>query len=438
MRILLIQPAIEDFYSTPIRFYPLGLLYVAAVLQSRGHQVRILDSLTPLRKWERPIPAELAYLRPLFSNNPYLFQHYYRFGVKDVEIVRQAQAWQPDLIGISSQFTAYFQQTAELALALHHQVGCPIILGGHHASAFSAEIMEKLPFLQQVIVGPAETALFDDAKPRDSRPPEVVDWRSLRPAHELLSAEAYRIGKSNYVSLHASRGCPFKCDFCSVHHMFGDRISYRTVHSVIEEMRWNYLHKNVRIFNFEDDNLSWDRNWFLEFLRCVQTEPLFAHVELTAMNGLCHASLDEESLVEMRRAGFKTLNLSYVTRDEVLQKRYHRPNQQPLVDLLRKAQALDFFITVYVIIGLPGQTYDEIKESIDELAGLGVLVGPSVFYIPPGSALYSRLQMDDILRSQWSLYRSSAFAVETEHLTRGQLVELFAYARRVNLERRKR
>ncbi|OPZ66965.1 MAG: hypothetical protein BWY83_02739 [bacterium ADurb.Bin478] len=89
-----------------------------------------------------------------------------------------------------------------------------------------------------------------------------------------------------------------------------------------------------------------------------------------------------------------------------------------------------------MIIGLPEQTYSEIKESIDYLLSLGVLVGPSVFYIPPASALYRRLPLTDAMRNQWSLYRSSAFAVETEHVTREQLVELFAYCRRRNLEQR--
>ena len=95
-------------------------------------------------------------------------------------------------------------------------------------------------------------------------------------------------------------------------------------------------------------------------------------------------------------------------------------------------------MTVYVIIGLPEQTYAEIKGSIDYLLGLEVLVGPSVFYLPPGSALYDRIEVPGDVLDNWNLYRSSAFAVETPHLNRGALIELFSYVRKRNLENRVR
>lgn len=436
MRILLIQPAIEDFYSTPIRFYPLGLAYAAAVLLGRGHEVKLCDSLTPVRKKQRPIPAEMRYLSPFFQQNPYLFKRYYRFGAEDIDLVRAAALWQPDLIGISSQFTAYFRQTANLATALHRQLHIPIFLGGHHATAFSREVKEQLPFLHQVLCGPAESALPGYMHAFDKQGAEPVDWRCLQPAHGLLNVGAYRVGKKYVVSLTASRGCPFQCDFCSVHAMFGSELQYRPIASVLEEMRWNYRFKQVRVFNFEDDNLAWKRDWFLQLLHEIQNDPLLCEIELTAMNGMCHAALDEELLVQMKAAGFKDLNLSFVTQDRAVQQQHHRPSQRNFSELVATGQALGFFITAYVIIGLPEQTYDEVKESIDYLLDLGVLVGPSVFYIPPASRLYERLIIDDAVRRQWSLYRSSAFAVETEHLSRSQLVELFAYARQRNLQRR--
>jgi len=436
MRIILIHPALEDFYSTPIRFYPLGLLYVAAVLQRCGHTVAVLDCLTPRRRNKKSVPPELQYLQPLFRDNPYLFQAYYRFGAEDEDTFRRVQAWRPDLIGISSQFTAYFDQTASLARLLHQRLRVPMILGGHHATAFSAEIQERLPFVHRVLTGPAESALPAFLQESGHDAAEAVEWRDLTPAHDLAPEGAYRIGKKNGMSLVASRGCPFRCDFCSVHAMFDRGISYRPVAAVIDEMRWNLIHKKVRVFNFEDDNLSWDRSWFIEFLHAVQKDPELAQCELTAMNGLSHGTLDEELLLEMKKAGFRQLNLAYVTGDTGLQKKYHRPGQVDFTALTAAARRLGFFVTAYVIIGLPEQTYSEIKESIDYLLSLGVLVGPSVFYIPPASALYRRLPLTDAMRSQWSLYRSSAFAVETEHVTREQLVELFAYCRRRNLEQR--
>jgi len=435
MKVLLVQPPLEDFYTTAIRLYPLGLLYAAAVLEKAGCTVEIQDCLSPLRKRRIQVPQDFAYLEP-FMGDPCFFKGYYKFGRDTDGIVRRIKDREPDIIGVSSQFTAYYQSVEELVKLVKRSSRFPVFIGGNHATAFPEEIRQRTPEIDDVLIGPAEECLPEYLEGRGlSVPQEKPNWTRLRPAHHLLKPNDYKIGRWNYVSLTASRGCPFRCDFCSVHRMFGRSISYRPVESILEEMRWNYLEKNVRIFNFEDDNLSYDREWFKEFLRAVKDDTLLQDAELTAMNGLCSSRLDESLLPSMVQAGFKRLNLSFVTQSRDLKSEYHRPLEgRDFESFIRAAQKLGLFVTVYVIIGLPGQTFEEVKDSIDFLSGLGVLVGPSVFYIPPASPLYERLSLPPAIKNNWNLYRSSAFAVETGHLSRERLVELFIYARRKNLE----
>lgn len=441
MKILLIQPPIEDFYTTPIRLYPLGLLYAAATIKHLSHEVEILDCLNPPKKRQLPVPRDFSYLIEHFENNPYLFKHYYRFGLTDEQIVNRIRASQPDLIGIASQFTSYFSSVARLADLIKQHFKIPIFIGGNHASAFAHEIKAKCPSIDYVLVGPAEECLpaFLNEFNSDKNEQNIMDWKYLRPAHELLLSTDYTMGKKPYMSLAASRGCPYKCEFCSVHNMFGRRIEYRDVDDVLEEMRQNYLEKNIRIFNFEDDNLSFNKKWFTHFLQSVIADSKMRDIEITALNGMCYPTLNDDLLELMTAAGFRQLHLSFVTQDEALRYDLKRPNpKSDLEHIVQKGQNLGFFITVYVIIGLPGQTYDEVKKSIDYLLDLNVLVGPSVFYIPAASELYDKLDVSNDVRENWNLYRSSAFAVETELLSRSQLVELFSYTREQNLLRKKR
>lgn len=437
MKVLLIQPPLEDFYTTKIRLYPLGLLYAAKVFENSGWKVNILDCLSPLKKKRMPIPKNFDDLIP-FMKNPYFFKNYYRFGISDEEIVSRIRAFSPDLIGISSQFTAYYQSVEELARLIKKNFRLPIFIGGNHATAFAQEIKARTPEIDHVLPGPAENCLPNFLRKLGFNPAEEpVDWKRMMPSHHLLEGDDYRIGKKNCVSMIASRGCPYSCEFCSVHLMFGREINYRPLEKVIQEMRWNYAQKNVRIFNFEDDNLSFDKQWFLQFLKEVSRDSVLKNIELTAMNGICYPTLDKEILTGMRKAGFKQLNLSFVTQSPELKRKYHRPHAlYNFESLIRTAQKLGFFITVYVIIGLPAQTFEEIKTTIDYLLQLGVLVGPSVFYLPPGSRLYERLQLATEIKNIWNLHRSSAFALETEHLNRAQLINLFTYARMKNLEKR--
>ena len=438
MKVLLIQPPIEDFYTTPIRLYPLGLSYAAATLRKLGCEVELLDCLDPPHKRQLPFPSSFNYLKPHFENNPYLFKAYYRFGISDQQIMEKIRLVRPDMIGISSQFTAYFSCVARLAALIKSELNVPIFIGGNHATAFRSKILRRTAAIDDVLSGPAETALPQFLANRFGGHYSALDWKSMQPAHDLTSPQEYQIGRKPYVSLIAGRGCPYGCEFCSVHAMFGRTIDYRPIDDVIEEMRWNLQHKGVRIFNFEDDNLSFNRRWFKTFLQQVIGDPLLKGIELTAMNGLCYPTLNQELLGLMWAAGFRRLNLSFVTQNADLRRSLRRPAADSNFSaLVASAQKLGFKITAYIIIGLPEQTYDEVRQSIDYLLDLSVLVGPSVFYIPPASELYDKLEISEKVRETWELYRSSAFAVETQFIKREQLIELFAYARAENMKRRR-
>jgi len=103
MKVLLIQPPIQDFYQTSIRTQPIGLAYLAASLKTKGHEVEILDCQTK-RKKSISIPPELSYLRDLYPFNdrsPFkLYTGYYHFGMGWEEIKKRIQDSKADVFGI--------------------------------------------------------------------------------------------------------------------------------------------------------------------------------------------------------------------------------------------------------------------------------------------------------------------------------------------------
>lgn len=444
-RVLLIQPPLQDFYTTPIRLYPLGLLSVASVLRTLGFQVEILDCLNPLGRKSLPLPEKFSYLRP-YLDQPYFFKRFQHFGLTVEQVVARVGELRPDLVAINSSFAAYFSTVAELVWALKRKFGIPVLVGGNQATCCREEIKARVPEIDRVLDGPAERCLLSFLKNEGLLPAEsgmmegqTLDWKKLRPAHELLVPELYRIGKKDYLSLQASRGCPQNCSFCNVHLVFGRRTEYRPFSSVLEEIRWNYRYRGIRLFNFEDDNLAFDRNWLVEFLEAVAADPELEGSELTFMNGLGYDNLDEELLKLMKRAGVRKLDLSWVSGNPAVRHQHHRPQKKDeaeFFDLVREARRLGFFVTVYLILGLPGQTREEIVATTEALLEAGVLVGPSVFYLTPGSELQRSLELPPEIAGDWDMYRATAFAVETKELKRRDLVELFLYIRKRNLERK--
>ena len=219
MRVILINPPLDsvlrDGNVDPVTSYlfynsaPLGLLYIAAMLERKGEAVAVLDAAAEMLD----IPAT----------------------------VRRIEAFKPDIIGIGST-TVVFDGTCELGRQLKAALPTvPIVLGGYHVTLLPKEAMAHACFDVGVIHEGEFTLceLVDHYK--GLRPLESVEgivyrvadgfhftrargsFRALDelpfPARHLLPANLY---KPVPVDEHAmpkfammtSRGCPHACAFC--------------------------------------------------------------------------------------------------------------------------------------------------------------------------------------------------------------------------------
>ncbi len=220
MRITLINPPLDSVLAnghvSPVTAYlfynsaPLGILYIAAVLEQCGHKVFVLDAA-----------AE-------------------RLDVAGT--VRAVEATRPDVIGIGST-TVVFETTKMLGAALKGAMPkIPVVLGGYHVTLLPDEAMRETCFdvgvlsegehtmaeLVQVYAGnkalddvmgvcyrkPDGTLHFTPSRPR------FKDLDKLPfPARHLLPKDLYRpIPIDEHASpkfaMMTSRGCPHACAFC--------------------------------------------------------------------------------------------------------------------------------------------------------------------------------------------------------------------------------
>jgi radical SAM superfamily enzyme YgiQ (UPF0313 family) len=135
----------------------------------------------------------------------------------------------------------------------------------------------------------------------------------------------------------------------------------------------------------------------------------------------------------MKKAGFYTVNLSFVSTDPFTKERMKRPKAMiGFHRILEEAERVGLQVVAYAIIGMPSQTIDEMVETMIYLMGKKVLIGPSVYYPTPGTPLYERCEGDGILPSHPSQWRSSALPIETKEFNRLDIVTLFRLARVIN------
>ncbi len=439
--VLLIQPPIRDFYATAKRSIPYGLASIAAELIQHGFSVDIIDGLATSKSRSIPLPAEMGYLSGLYSNpdfSPFaLFHQYKHFGYSFEHIGKLAKASRAFLIGISSLFTAYSPEALQTARAVNAcHPSCKIVIGGHHPTALPeavmacsdidygfrgegevslsilASILKKNPSPSDSLLSTVPGLVFrkSDSSLHVSEPFWMKDLNDAPlPAMHLVRSQYYRRGKSGASVIVASRGCPMTCTYCSLGK--GSKTPYRrkTIEMVLREMGRAVDVYDAAFIDFEDENLSLDRNWFMTLLSAIPNRFSEPRPELRAMNGLFPASLDKDMVFAMKAAGFKTLNLSLGTTSLAQLKRFHRPDMQSEFETaLELAECCGLNAVGYIIVAAPFQNPLDAVEDLLYLASLRTLAGVSVFYPSPGSKDYDLCNRLGILPEHLSLMRSSA------------------------------
>jgi hypothetical protein len=100
--------------------------------------------------------------------------------------------------------------------------------------------------------------------------------------------------------------------------------------------------------------------------------------------------------------------------------------------ILKEAEQIGLNVIAYAIIGMPGQTIEEMVDTLIYLMGKRVLFGPSVYYPIPGTLLFERCKKENIIPPHLSQWRSSAIPIGTGGFSRIDIVTLLDLARVIN------
>ena len=456
LKVLLVQPPVQDFYDTDVRLQPIGLAYLKAAVNKHLPSVEIMikDYHGGCGRRTVAIPAELRYLAdyyPVADKSPFsTFHQYYHFGKSFDEIERETAALAPDVVGISSLFTPYYREALEVAARVKKNSKAIVVMGGSHASAVPGSLLAS-PHVDYVIVGEGEKpfvellrALLDHTHvesvsnlaykragkwffnpigenfPMDDLPlPDLSDF----------SSETYQLGRKPMAFMITSRSCPHKCSFCSVHTTFGTNYRRRALANVLDEIELRYR-QGFRVIDFEDDNLTYYKQTFKELChRLIDRFPQ-REMEFVAMNGISYLSLDDELLELMYRAGFSRLNLALVSSDKTVRETTKRPHTlEAYLRVVNKAHALGFKIVSYQILGLPNESLESMIQTLAFNARLPVLLGASPFYRTPNSPIARGLELNE---QDFVQARLTALGVDTENFSRDDIYTLFVITRIVN------
>ena len=390
-KVVLLRPPIVQL-CTNLSSYgavlPIGLSYIAAVLRQAGHEVVVIDA---------PGEAPHAIVTRESPIGALSFQ-----GLTPRELVERIPP-SAEILGLTHMFLHEWPIVREIVeLAKKRFPKIVVVLGGENATAFWRTIFTQTHAVDYCILGEGEDtavelledlALGRDAKgvpgiarhadgPAQEVPPRsrIMEVERLpRPAWDLFRVENYLGLKDTYgvdrgrsMPILASRGCPFKCTFCSSAQMWTGIYIARSPAEVVAEIR-DYVEKyRIENMDFFDLTAIVRKDWILEFCELLSRESFKVVWQLPA--GTRSEALDEEVLSRMYRTGCR--NITYAPESgspRMLHIMRKKVDLQALLRSLRSAVRCHLVTRVNIIIGHPR----EVRK--DTLASLFFLIKAAWF-----------------------------------------------------------
>lgn len=340
---------------------------------------------------------------------------------------------QPDIVGLTNLFRENTSETIQAADLIRAVLpNAVIVVGGPNASALPDHMLDETNAINIIGLGDGENTMQEivewvrgkrkistiksivyrdnKEKIRTEKRELVVDLDEFgKLNYDLLKLERYftyeRYGimarnKFSYdgaersVSLVTSRGCPYKCSFCSIHIHAGRKYRRYSVENVldhIENLTENY---GVRHIHFEDDNLTLDRKRFMELMNGIIDRGL--KFTWDTPNGTFANALDEEMMYLIKKTGCIYLIVAPESGDQWVIDNVI--NKQPLllenvVHIFKLAKKIGIDIQAFYIIGFPRETLKQInttlKFAMNALKKYDVLPHIALARADPGTDLFA-------------------------------------------------
>ncbi|GJM22995.1 MAG: B12-binding domain-containing radical SAM protein [Planctomycetota bacterium] len=425
LRIQLIHPPafLNPTALTALRpSLPLGLAYVAASLRKAGHEVSVIDAVGAAP--ERTVrDGKVA-----------------RLGLTIEQIVERIT---PDtqVVGITSMFTYSWRVVRELIEAVKRARPDVLVLGGgEHFTGLPEFSLRESPIDICALGEGEETAVecmrrYESWLAKQNTPPTelrervhewadglpgvaymkagepVIEARRDRvrdideipnPAWDLFEVAVYDANRlvngikfGVTMPILATRGCPYRCNYCSSPNMWTTKWVARDAKLVVDEIEHYVRTYGANNFPFQDLTAIVRKDWIVAFA----TELIERDLKITWQlpSGTRCEVVDDEVSSLLRRSGGRSLNFAPESGSEAVRKKVRKQmKEESLFKAVDAALAHKLNISAFFVMGFPGDTVEDLKQTVKWAGRLGRLGIDDVavgFYFPiPGTTFFRELE----------------------------------------------
>lgn len=431
MKVLLIHPPGTVYGSGLLRPHiPMGLLYLSAFLKKNKVDVEFLDAVAgDMNRVEKRGKGK-------------------RYGMSVKKLIKAIKKISPDIVGIGTMFTAYFDDVVELSKIVKKiNKKILVVVGGSHVSVDPIQVM-KNKSIDVAVYGEGENTLLDivnkkkfekitgivyrkNGKVIRNKPRELIkdldslpmpDWKVLN-FDKYVMVSPFNMRKPMFPII-SSRGCPGHCLYCSVNAVWQHCWRGRGAKNVVDEMEYLMNMYKAREFYFLDDSVSVNKKRLEDI--CDEIISRKINVKWTTPNGIAHWTLTKPLLKKMKRAGCYRITFGIESGDPELRRWVGKPySLDQARELTRYANDLGYWTLATNIIGFPYETRENMQNTFD--FALNSDVDMAFFFrlgLRPGTEVYKIFEKEGWLLKDKHMMFSEEATFQTKYFKGEEIVAI--------------
>jgi len=362
-------------------FIPLGIGYLAAVLEKNGYDVNVIDCQA------------------------------LKLTLKEVE--NELHKRQPDVVGLTSTTLTYKSALEIIKVAKKALPNCLTVIGGSHVTFWDDKALQECPQLDIVVRKEGEITFLElmqkleagksfgdvlgityrkgEEIVRTPDRPYIEDLDSLPfPAFHLFPLNQFNKYGNIIFPVMTSRGCTFFCEFCTTVRMFGRRYRMRSAKKVVDEIEYLYKKYGEKQYTFYDDTFTVDQ---------ARTEEICNEI---LRRGLkikwdCETRLDmvtKELLQKMKEAGCIAVWYGVESGSQKVRDAMGKGiSTQQTLNTFKWTQEAGLIAVASIILGFPGETKETAWESVKLLEKINPdEIGIYIATPYPGTPMYDHVK----------------------------------------------
>jgi radical SAM superfamily enzyme YgiQ (UPF0313 family) len=411
MKVLLIRPPytrLKGMGQSP--YFPLGIGYIAAVLRKNGIEAQIYHVENPRLKRELiHTEADISYdLRSVGYRK-------YQDSIKDdthyvwKEVVDTLREYKPDIVGISLLSVEVASALKISRICKEYDEKCHVVWGGLHPSFLPLDCLKNKE-VDFVIRGEGEYPMLDLCHALQ-KGGDLAEVRNLcfkrdgeiieNPKGELIpNIDAIPLPARDAVlypdtfdfkslgSMIISRGCPFRCTFCSSRNFWDRKERFRSPGNVVEEIRTLQSTYGTNFIMFWDDSFTINRKVIQKYCNAIIDSKLKINWKTATRADL----IDEDMIRLMKRSGCVKLEIGVESGSDRMKKiiRKDVTNEQikRAFDLINRN---GLGSGAFFMAGFPEETVEDLEQTFALMKELNAAeIAFNIFDPMPGSSEYEK------------------------------------------------